>query len=78
MLFRSDFAKARHIHEQLMPLHDVMFIEANPGPVKYIASRLGLCGTDMRLPLVPPSEAARKAIDAALVATGLLGADAAE
>ena len=74
----GDFAKARHIHEQLMPLHDVMFIEANPGPVKHIASRLGLCGAEMRLPLVPPSEGARKTIDAALVATGLLRADAAE
>jgi 4-hydroxy-tetrahydrodipicolinate synthase len=74
----GDFAKARRIHDHLMPLHDVMFIEANPGPVKYIASRLGLCGGEMRLPLVPvtPESAAR--IDAALEATGLLRAAAAE
>ena len=74
----GDFAKALRLHEQLMPLHDVMFIEANPGPVKYIASRLGLCSVEMRLPLVPPSEDACRKIDAALVATGLLRADAAE
>ena len=74
----GDFAKARHIHEQLMPLHDIMFIEANPAPVKHIATRLGLCGGDMRLPLVPVSEAARKTIDQALVHAGLLRADAAE
>ena len=74
----GDFAKALRLHEALMPLHDIMFIEANPGPVKHIATRLGLCGSDMRLPLVPVSEPARKAIDAVLVATGLLRADAAE
>jgi len=73
----GDFARALRLHEQLMPLHDVMFIEANPGPVKYIASQLGLCSDEMRLPLVPPSEAARAKIDAALAATGLLRTKAA-
>ena len=73
----GDFAKARMIHEQLMPLHDVLFIEANPGPVKYIATRLGLCSDEMRLPLVMPSEESRRKIDAALVASGVLRADAA-
>jgi 4-hydroxy-tetrahydrodipicolinate synthase len=67
----GDFATARRLHEQLMPLHDVMFIEANPAPVKYIAARLGLCTGELRLPLVPvtPESAAR--IDAAIAATGL-------
>jgi 4-hydroxy-tetrahydrodipicolinate synthase len=68
----GDFAKALRLQDQLMPLHDIMFIEANPGPVKYIAARLGLCGPDMRLPLVPVSEATRVAIDAVLDQTGLL------
>lgn len=68
----GDFAKARRIHEQLMPLHDVMFIEANPGPVKYMAARLGLCGGAMRLPLVPVTAESAARIDAALEATGLL------
>lgn len=74
----GDFAKARRIHEALMPLHDVMFIEANPSPVKYIASRLGLCGGSLRLPLVPvtPESAAR--IDSAIEASGLLRQAAAE
>jgi 4-hydroxy-tetrahydrodipicolinate synthase len=68
----GDFAKALRLQDQLMPLHDIMFVEANPGPVKYIAARLGLCGPDMRLPLVPVSEATRVAIDAVLDQTGLL------
>ncbi len=74
----GDFAKARRLHEQLMPLHDVMFIEANPAPVKYIASRLGLCGGAMRLPLVPITTESAVLIDAAIEATGLLRAAAAE
>ena len=71
-------------HPNIVTIHefndtgDVMFIEANPGPVKYIAARLGLCSEEMRLPLVGPTEESRRKIDAALVATGLLRADAAE
>jgi 4-hydroxy-tetrahydrodipicolinate synthase len=72
----GDFATALKLQDQLMPLHDIMFIEANPGPVKYIAAKLGLCGPDMRLPLVPISEATRIAIDAVLEQTGLLNAGA--
>jgi 4-hydroxy-tetrahydrodipicolinate synthase len=74
----GDFAKALRLQDQLMPLHDVMFIEANPGPVKYVAARLGLCGEDMRLPLVPIMEASRRVIDVALERVGLLHSKAAE
>jgi 4-hydroxy-tetrahydrodipicolinate synthase len=61
-----------------MPLHDALFVESNPGPVKYAASRLGLCSAEMRLPLVPVAEATRKTVDAALAEVGLLRARAAE
>ena len=61
-----------------MPLHDVLFIETNPGPVKYAASRLGLCSPDMRLPMVPVTDGVKKKIDAALVGLGLLQSKAAE
>ena len=61
-----------------MPLHDVLFIESNPGPVKYAVSRLGLCSAEMRLPLAPVSEATRKAVDRVLEQAGLIGAKAAE
>ncbi len=69
----GDFARALRLHDQLMPLHDIMFIEANPGPVKHIAMRLGLCKGDMRLPLVPVSDEAAAKIDAVLERSGLLG-----
>ena len=59
-------------------LHDAMFVESNPGPVKYAASRIGLCSADMRLPLVAVSDATRKIVDAALAKVGLIQARAAE
>jgi len=74
----GDYKKALELQDRLMPLHDAMFCEANPGPVKYAASRLGLCGEETRLPLVPVSQASRRIVDAALAQAGLLQARAAE
>jgi 4-hydroxy-tetrahydrodipicolinate synthase len=73
----GDFTKARTIFDKLMPLHDALFCETSPGPVKYAAARLGLCLPDMRLPLVAISDASKRTVDAALVSAGLLQAKAA-
>ena len=75
---RGDFKAALALQDRLMPLHDALFVESNPGPVKYAASRLGLCSAEMRLPLSPVSEATRKIVDAALAKVGLIQARAAE
>ncbi len=45
--------EARAIQQRLMPLHNLMFIESSPAPVKYAGSLLGLCDNDIRLPLIP-------------------------
>jgi 4-hydroxy-tetrahydrodipicolinate synthase len=75
----SDYKTALALHDRLMPLHDALFVETNPGPVKYAAWRLGLIGSpEARLPLAPVSEATKKAVDAALAQVGLLQAKAAE
>ncbi len=74
----GDFKKALALQDQLMPLFDVMFVETNPAPVKYAVSRLGLCTADMRLPMVPLSDASKSAIDTVMHSLGLLGAKAAE
>jgi 4-hydroxy-tetrahydrodipicolinate synthase len=74
----GDYKTALALQDRLMPLHDAMFCEANPGPVKYAASRLGLCEADMRLPLVPISQASQRIVDAALARVGLVQARAAE
>lgn len=67
----GDFAKALEIQDRLMPVHDALFVESNPGPVKYAVSRLGLCSPDTRLPLAPISDTTRATVDAALEKAGL-------
>jgi 4-hydroxy-tetrahydrodipicolinate synthase len=62
-----------------MPLHDALFVETNPGPVKYAAYRMGLIDSpECRLPMAPVSEATKKAVDAALVGCRLIKSNAAE
>jgi 4-hydroxy-tetrahydrodipicolinate synthase len=75
---KGDYAAALLLQDRLMPLHDAMFVETSPGPVKYAAARLGLCASDVRLPLAPVSEATKAVVDAALVSAGLLQSKAAE
>ncbi len=53
------FDRALQIQDKLMPLHDAVFCEPSPAPVKYAASLLGLCTDEVRLPLVPATDAAR-------------------
>ncbi len=67
----GDFAKARDYQDRLMPLHDALFCETSPAPVKYAASLLGLCSEAVRLPLVEASEAARAQVKAAMQAAGI-------
>ena len=74
----GDYKKALALQDRLMPLHDVLFVESNPGPVKYAAARLGLCSAEMRLPMAPVTEETRQAVDAVLEQVGLIGAKAAE
>ena len=68
----GDFAGARALQRLYLPLMEVNFVESNPGPVKYAMARMGLLEPVWRLPLVPPSEASRKKIDAVLEQCGLL------
>jgi 4-hydroxy-tetrahydrodipicolinate synthase len=69
----NDLVKARELNDRLYPLHYAMFEDASPGPVKYALTRVHDWLTeDLRLPLTPCSEAARKAVDEALVHAGLV------
>ena len=68
---KGDIARAQEINRQIMPLHDGMFCEASPGPVKYAASLLGLCEPDTRLPLVEISDASKAIVEQALSAAKL-------
>jgi 4-hydroxy-tetrahydrodipicolinate synthase len=68
----GNLAEAERINELLGPLHDALFAETSPGPVKYAASLLGLSTADLRLPLVQPGEATKGAVQAAMRRAGLL------
>jgi 4-hydroxy-tetrahydrodipicolinate synthase len=73
----GDYAGARAIQRQFLPLMEINFVESNPGPVKYAMARMGLCEPVWRLPLVPPAEASRNKIDAVLEQCGLLATESA-
>ena len=69
----GDFAKAEEINARLMPLHQDLFIESNPIPVKWAAYRLGLIKTPhLRLPLTVLSESAQVKVEEALKVAGLI------
>ena len=68
----GDFATALKLQDLLLPLHDALFVETNPGPVKYAVARLGHCGESARLPLSPVTETTKKTVDEAMRFAGLL------
>lgn len=68
----GDVAQAMAIQSRLVPLHDAMFAESNPGPVKYAASLLGFGTATCRLPLAPIAEANAAKMRAAMLELGLL------
>ena len=63
---------AMAIQDRLVPLHDALFSETSPGPVKYAASLLGKTTERCRLPLAPLMEPTRARVKAAMAEAGLL------
>lgn len=68
---RGDFAGARKLHTELLPLMLVNFIESSPIPVKCAMAAMGLLHETYRLPLVPPRPASRERIGRVLRDLGL-------
>ena len=68
----GDYVKARSLHDRLAPLHEALFVETSPAPIKYAASLLGLCEPTVRLPLVEPQAATKQRVREAMVGVGLL------
>ena len=68
---RGEFAHARRVHARLASLMLANFVESNPIPVKAAMAAMGLCEEVYRLPLVPPSDASRERVLAALREAGL-------
>ena len=65
--------EARDLQQRLYPLHIALFSDSSPGPAKYALSRVrpGF-STELRLPLVEPSDASKRTVDAALEHAGLI------
>ncbi len=64
--------EAMRLQDRLLPLHDAMFAETSPGPVKYAASLLGHTSEHCRLPLAPCADATKARVRAAMTEVGLL------
>ena len=69
---QGDISTAQEINKKLMPLHDALFFETSPGPLKYAASLLGLCSSEARLPIVEIEEVSKKFVKQALERAELL------
>jgi 4-hydroxy-tetrahydrodipicolinate synthase len=62
----GDFARARQLHFQLLPLTRALFVETNPIPVKQAAAFMGNCTNEMRMPLLPMTPPAAEKLRAVM------------
>jgi 4-hydroxy-tetrahydrodipicolinate synthase len=69
---KGDRPRATELDERLAGLHQDLFIESNPIPVKWALERLGLIPGGLRLPLTPLSDAFRGRVESAMSRAGLL------
>tara|TARA_B100000780_G_scaffold225642_1_gene164772 strand:- start:438 stop:1319 length:882 start_codon:yes stop_codon:yes gene_type:complete len=68
----NDKKEAEKLDKILQPIHNSMFIESNPSPVKYAAKLLGLCSDDVRLPLIKVTDSTKEVVKKALVLAKLI------
>ncbi|MBL7480231.1 4-hydroxy-tetrahydrodipicolinate synthase [Legionella bononiensis] len=72
MAMDGDHAACLRLQEQLMPLHELMFVESNPIPVKWALNKMGLMGSEIRLPLTELSETHHQALEKILKSLELI------
>ncbi len=70
----GDHVAALKLHDRLSPLHAALFVEPNPAGPKHALAALGKIAEEVRLPMLPASEAAQAPIKAAMVHAGLINA----
>ena len=68
----ANIEKSKRLDEILQPLHQAMFVESNPSPVKYAAKILNLCDDDVRLPLVKVTNSTKEIVQKALKTAKLI------
>jgi len=72
MMLAGRQEEAAAVHKELMPLHQVLFVETNPIPVKTALAMMGRCGENMRLPLCAMAKGTRAQLQQTLQEFGLL------
>jgi 4-hydroxy-tetrahydrodipicolinate synthase len=65
-MIKGDWEKARKMQLELYDIFKVLFIETNPGPVKYAAEQMGIMNKRLRLPMTPPLEGNQAKINTVL------------
>jgi 4-hydroxy-tetrahydrodipicolinate synthase len=68
----GDAAKAVAINNRVLPLHNALFVEPNPVPIKWAMTECGLIGPGMRLPLAPLADEYHDVVRAAMRESGVL------
>ena len=71
-MLKSDYNKALHLQDKLLPLHRATFLEPSPCPIKYALSKLKKCENEVRATLVPISQGTRSIMDKALKYANLI------
>ena len=70
---KKDWNEIARLRDLLLPLHDAMFVESNPAPVKYAAAQLGFGDGSLRLPLCEISEQSKQVVLSAMRFTKVMG-----
>lgn len=70
---QKDWSEIERLRDLLWPLHEAMFVETNPSPVKYAASLLGYGDGSVRLPLCEISQHSKEIVQAAMRSAGIMG-----
>ena len=68
----NDIIEAKKLDNILQPVHDVMFVESNPSPVKFAAKLMNLCDDEVRLPLVKVTDNTQKIVRETLQSAKLI------
>jgi len=68
----NDLNEAKQLDKILQTVHNAMFVESNPSPVKYAAKLMNLCDDAVRLPLVKVTEKTKSIVKKALVSAKLI------
>ena len=68
----NDLIEAKKLDDILQPVHDSMFVESNPSPVKFAAKLMNLCEDEVRLPLVKVTDNTQKIVKETLQSAKLI------